>query len=164
MDIDIGGARSWLIPVLAFLGAALGGVVPQVISNRQQNRREQNNRRRETLTSLQSVMETHSLTAVAWFNAIEQRFHATGHWQPIGLGVPHIPGITDRPLMVSTRHLAARVPNDELRRLVREHAEAIGAATVQSKSHEEASEAIARVGERYTEVQTVIETLLDELP
>ena len=179
-------AVAWLTLLFAFLSAAFGGIGTQWYSHRRQAERDRlqaerelqrdrlqaereaerarNSRRREALTTLQSVLETHSLTAVAWFNATEQRLRETGHWQPIGLSVPNIPGITDRPLTVSTVHLAARVANDDLRRLVREHAEAIGAATFGASSYDEASQALKRVGERYAEAQTLIETLLKEIP
>ena len=54
--------------------------------------------------------------------------------------------------------------NDDVRRLVPEHAEAIGAATTHSVSHEGAGQALGRVGGRYKEAHALIETLLSEEP
>ncbi len=154
-------ASPWLTPVLAFLGAALGGVAPAWISHVLQQRQARNDRRRQALIDLQRALLDHMVTAGLTYVRRGAHFRLTGEWPPLLAGGSTHGAQTQT---AYPAHIVARIDDDELRRLVHGLLEAINVATILATTAEEADQAIARMTELNVQSRERIETLLARLP
>lgn len=152
---------SWATPVLAFLGAALGGVAPAWISHVLQQRQARNDRRRQALIDLQRALLDHMVMAGLTYVRRGAHFRLTGEWPPLlaGAAGPHAQTPTAYPA-----HIIARIDDEELRRLVRGLLEAINVMTILATTAEEADQAMVRMAELNVQSRERIEALLSAIP
>ncbi len=151
----------WLTPVLAFLGAALGGIGTEWYSHQRQDQRAKNDRQRQVLTDLQRSLLDHILNAAWIYVGRGAHFQQTGEWPPL---IIRAAAAGPRGSTANPAHIVARVEDEELRRLVRELLEAINTVTVLAQSSEEANQAMTRMVELNVQSRERIEMLLARIP
>ncbi len=150
----------WITPVLAFLGAAIGGVGVQLLSHNQQRQQAGEDRRRQTLIDLQRALHEHFLDGREAYKDRGRRYFETGAWEPL------IATLMETNLPRSTAyaaHLVTQLDDAELRRLVPDLLDAITDASVLAPSMDEANAAMARTMDLYGTVYERIGVLLRRL-
>ncbi len=151
----------WITPVLAFLGAALGGVGAQLLSHKQRRQQAKEDRRRQRLIDLQRALHEHFLDGRDAYKDRGRRFFETGKWDPPITTLME----TDLPRPTTyAAHLVTQLRDDELRQLVPDLLDAITEASVLASSLDEANKAMAHVLDLYGRVYARIEVLLSRLP